>query len=67
MESNVLGAVILLGAIISLYIVHNKHAFPGMLTGWTLSFAACVGLLINARQDQIFAATAAMEPSWLFS
>jgi hypothetical protein len=57
--STVLAAVLLFGAIISLYIVQNKHALLGMLSGWTVLFAACVGLLTNARRDQIFAATAA--------
>lgn len=49
----------LLGAIISLYLVKNPHALLGMLSGWTVLFAACVGLLTNARRDQIFGATAA--------
>ncbi len=57
--STILAAVLLLGAIISLYIVQNKHALLGMLSGWTVIFAACVGLLTNTRRDQIFGATAA--------
>lgn len=57
--STVLAAVFLFGAIISLYIVQNKHALLGMLSGWTVLFAAYVGLLTNARRDQIFGATAA--------
>jgi hypothetical protein len=57
--STILAAVLLFGAIISLYVVHNKQALLGMLSGWTVLFAACVGLLTNARRDQIFAATAA--------
>jgi len=39
--------------------VQNKQALLGMLSGWTVLFAACVGLLTNARRDQIFGATAA--------
>jgi len=39
--------------------VKNPHALLGMLSGWTVVFAACVGLLTNAKRDQIFAATAA--------
>lgn len=31
----------------------------GMLGGWTVLFATCVGWLTNAKRDQIFAATAA--------
>ena len=57
--STILAAVLLFGAIISLYIVQNKHALLGMLSGCTVLFAACVGLLTNARRDQIFGATAA--------
>jgi hypothetical protein len=57
--STVLAAVLLFGAIISLYIVQNEHALLGMLSGWTVLFAACVGLLTSARRDQIFGATAA--------
>ena len=49
--STVLAAVLLSGAIISLYIVQTKHALLGMLSGWTVLFAACVGLLTNARRD----------------
>jgi hypothetical protein len=57
--STILAAVLLFGAIISLYIVQNKRALLGMLSGWTVLFAACVGLLTNARRDQIFGAAAA--------
>jgi hypothetical protein len=57
--STILAAALLFGAIISLYIVQNKQALLGMLSGWTVLFAACVGLLTNARRDQIFGATAA--------
>ncbi|TVY42734.1 hypothetical protein LOCC1_G004107 [Lachnellula occidentalis] len=57
--STVLAAIMLFGAIISLYYVKNPHALLGMLSGWTVLFAACVGLLTNARRDQIFGATAA--------
>jgi hypothetical protein len=57
--STVLAAVLLFGAIISLYIVQTKHALLGMLSGWMVLFAACVGLLTNARRDQMSGATAA--------
>lgn len=39
--------------------MRNPYALLGMLRGWTVLFVACVGLLTNARQDQIFGATAA--------
>ncbi|CZR64985.1 uncharacterized protein PAC_14885 [Phialocephala subalpina] len=57
--STILAAVMLFGAIISLYAVKSEKALLGMLSGWTASFAACVGLLTNARRDQVFGATAA--------
>jgi hypothetical protein len=57
--STVLAATMLFGAIISLYVVKNPRALLGMLSGWTVLFAACVGLLTNARRDQVFGATAA--------
>jgi hypothetical protein len=37
----------------------NEKAVLGTLCGWTVLFAACVGLLTNAKRDRIFAATAA--------
>lgn len=57
--STLLAAVLLFGAIISLYVVKSEKALLGMLSAWTVLFAACVGLLTNASRNQIFAATAA--------
>jgi hypothetical protein len=57
--SSILSAVLLFGSITSLYFVKNPYALLGMLGGWTVLFAACVGWLTNAKRDQIFAATAA--------
>ncbi|EPE32086.1 hypothetical protein GLAREA_12168 [Glarea lozoyensis ATCC 20868] len=57
--STILASVLLFGAIISLYIVKNQNALLGMVSGWTVLFAACVGLLTNAKRDQVFAGTAA--------
>jgi hypothetical protein len=57
--STILAAIMLFGAIISLYVVNNQNALLGMLSGWTVLFAACVGLLTNAKRDQIFGITAA--------
>lgn len=57
--SSILSAILLFGSITSLYFVHNPGALLGMLGGWTVLFAVCVGWLTNARRDQIFAATAA--------
>jgi hypothetical protein len=57
--SSVLVAILLFGPVVSLYFVHNPYALLGMLGGWTVLFATCVGLLTSARRDQVFAATAA--------
>jgi len=57
--SSILSAILLFGSITSLYFVHNPYALLGMLGGWTVLFAMCVGWLTNARRDQVFAATAA--------
>jgi hypothetical protein len=57
--SSLLSAILLFGSITSLYFVQNHYALLGMLGGWTVLFATCVGWLTNARRDQIFAATAA--------
>lgn len=57
--SAVLSAAVLFGSIVSLYFVHSPDALLGMVGGWTVCFAVCVGMLTNAKRDQIFAATAA--------
>jgi hypothetical protein len=57
--SSILAAIVLFGSIISLYFVRNPYALLGMLGGWTVLFAICVGWLTNSRRDQIFTATAA--------
>ena len=57
--SLLLASILLFGAIISLSVIGSKPALPGMLCFWTVLFAACVGLLTDARRDQVFAATAA--------
>ncbi|OAF63480.1 hypothetical protein VC83_00645 [Pseudogymnoascus destructans] len=57
--SSILFAILLFGSIAPLYFVHNGLALFGMLGGWTVLFAVCVGWLTNARRDQISAATAA--------
>lgn len=56
--STILAAVLLFGAIISLYVVKDERALLGMVSAWTVLFASCVGFLTNARRDQIFGATA---------
>ncbi|KAK8041334.1 hypothetical protein PG994_014341 [Apiospora phragmitis] len=57
--SSILSAVVLFGSILSLYVVQNPCALLGMVGGWTTLFAVCVGVLTNAKRDQIFVSTAA--------
>lgn len=57
--SLILASILLFGAIISLSIIGSKPVLLGMLCFWTMMFAACVGLLTDAKRDQVFAATAA--------
>ncbi|KAK8855275.1 hypothetical protein PGQ11_011187 [Apiospora arundinis] len=57
--SSIISAMVLFGSIVSLYFVQNPYALLGMVGGWTILFAVCVGVLTNAKRDQIFAATAA--------
>ncbi|KAI0154291.1 hypothetical protein GGR57DRAFT_466580 [Xylariaceae sp. FL1272] len=53
-------AIVLFGSIISLYFVYNMpYALLGLVGAWTILFALCIGVLTNARRDQVFAATAA--------
>jgi len=56
---SILAAVHLFGAIITLYLVQNERAVLGKFSPRTVFLAACVGLLTNARRDQILGATAA--------
>jgi hypothetical protein len=57
--SVVLSAVLLIGAIASLYVVQSQNWRLGMIASFTMLFAVCVGLLTNARRAEVFAATAA--------
>ncbi|RYO76496.1 hypothetical protein DL766_001709 [Monosporascus sp. MC13-8B] len=57
--SSLLSAAVLFGSMVSLCFVRNVYAVLGMVGGWTVLFAGCVGFLTNAKRDQIFAATAA--------
>ncbi|KAE9362993.1 hypothetical protein N431DRAFT_423351 [Stipitochalara longipes BDJ] len=57
--STILAAGLLFGAILSLRATSSEKAVLGMLCGWTVLFAACVGLLTNAKRAEIFGATAA--------
>ncbi|CAG8957585.1 hypothetical protein HYFRA_00010451 [Hymenoscyphus fraxineus] len=57
--STLLAAILLLGAIVSLYTVKDEKALLFMVCGWTVLFASCVGFLMSAKRDAVFAATAA--------
>lgn len=54
-----LTAVLLFGAIFNLYFVAEEQNRLGLVAGYTVTFAICVGLLTNARRSEIFGACAA--------
>lgn len=54
-----LAAALLFGAILNLYYVTQNGKRLGLIAGYTVTFATCVGLLTNARRAEIFAACAA--------
>jgi len=55
----VLAAVLLVGAIVSLYFLSNPNAKLGLIAVYTLLFALSVRLCTNAGRAEVFAATAA--------
>ncbi|KAI0870663.1 hypothetical protein GGS24DRAFT_492839 [Hypoxylon argillaceum] len=57
--STILAAVLLVGAIIVLYNVKSDNLKLTLIAIFTLAFAACVGLLTNAKRSEIFGSTAA--------
>lgn len=54
-----LAAALLFGAIFNLYYVTQSGKRLGLIAGYTVMFAVCVGLLTNARRSEMFAACAA--------
>ncbi|KAL8933387.1 MAG: hypothetical protein Q9211_005810 [Gyalolechia sp. 1 TL-2023] len=54
-----LAAVLLFGAVCNLYYVTSEKKRLGLIAGYTAAFAACVGLMANARKSEVFAACAA--------
>lgn len=54
-----LAAILLIGAILSLYIVTSPKAKLGLVSTYTLLFALSVALLTNARRAEVYAAAAA--------
>jgi hypothetical protein len=57
--SILMSAILLIGAMISLYEVTSKRARLGLVAAFTVFFAASIGLLTNAKRTEIFTATAA--------
>jgi hypothetical protein len=57
--STIFAAVLLVGAITTLFFVRNAGAKLGILAGFTSLFAASVGGLTSAKRQEVFAATAA--------
>lgn len=57
--SIILAAVLLIGAIVSLYVVKSPNKKLGMIAAFTVIFASSIGILTNARRAELFAATAA--------
>lgn len=55
----ILAAVLLFGAIYNLYLVTNNDKRLGLIAGYTVAFAACVGFATNAKRSEVFAACAA--------
>lgn len=55
----ILAAVLLIGAIVTLYLVSSPEAKLALLAVFTLLFAASVALCTNAKRPEVFAATAA--------
>ncbi|KAI1111685.1 hypothetical protein F5Y14DRAFT_303983 [Nemania sp. NC0429] len=57
--STALAAILLIGAIIILYNVESDNLKLALIAIFTILFAACVGLLTNAKRSEIFSSTAA--------
>lgn len=57
--SIILAALLLEGAIVTLYLVSNPRIQLGLIALFVLLFAAGIGLLSNAKRSEMFAATAA--------
>lgn len=57
--STTLAAGLLIGAVVTLYIVQNPNTRLWMIAGFTCAFSMAVALITNARRAEIFAATAA--------
>jgi lysylphosphatidylglycerol synthetase-like protein (DUF2156 family) len=54
----ILAAVLLFGAIYNLYLVTDDKRL-GLIAGYTVAFAVCVGFATNAKRSEVFATCAA--------
>ena len=57
--STIVAALLLIGAIISLYFVKPPGKRLAMIAGYTVAFSLSVSLFTNAKRAEIFAASAA--------
>ncbi|KIV85583.1 hypothetical protein PV11_01261 [Exophiala sideris] len=55
----IVAAAMLFGAIFNLFYINSQTKRLGIVAGYTIAFALCVGLLTNARRSEIFSACAA--------
>lgn len=55
----IMAAILLIGAIVSLYCVKRPAAKPGIIGGFTSLFAATIAALSRAGKAEVFAASAA--------
>ena len=55
----ILAAILLFGAVYNLYYVKDERKRLGLIAGYTLAFAICVGFMTNAKRSEVFAACAA--------
>ncbi|KAK4945100.1 hypothetical protein LTR10_015525 [Elasticomyces elasticus] len=55
----IVAAGLLFGSIFNLFYVNSQTKRLGIVAGYTVAFASCVGLLTNARRSEIFSACAA--------
>lgn len=55
----IMAAVLLFGAILNLYFVRDEKKRLGLIAGYTVAFAICVGLVTKARKSEVFGACAA--------
>jgi len=55
----IVAAGMLFGAIYNLYYVQSEQKKLGLIAGYTVAFAICIGLLTNARRSEVFGACAA--------